>query len=705
VWIVSGAILAILLVVMIVALLKPREDLLGSNSIGPRDATAILPANQPLCMPHLRVPAGTGQVQYMLDTRAEPRPALAVAIHEYSGATIRGSSPPSPQGGHHFYSVPIPTLPARPEFVSAEVCLTAKAQMFGWGEAAPQGNVPLPTVGGARINAHVGIWFLGPAGAHRSIASQVGEMFRRAALFGAGFVGEWTYWLLLFLVMPALAYAALRVLATADADRSRRIPLALAVGLIAFGVAGSWALITPAFQAPDESEHLAYGQYFAETGKAVDSAPSTRPPYASSEVLALEAVDHTSVIELPDARPPWLAADRQEYKEDPKHLLPRDNGGGFHPATSTHTPAYYSLLAPGYLLTRGDSAFSQLFAMRLTSALLGALTAILAMLIVGELLPGRRGLAAAAGLLVAFEPVFALTSGSVNNDNGVNTAAALLIYLIVRALRRGMSPLLAAAIGATLVAAPLLKATGYELYLPATLALALMLVRRHGRRDLLSFGVLLATFAILQLGWSEVSSTLHRSVFSTPGGGAPGVGFEAFHNPKRYLSWLIRVLLPFKPPFIHHNWTIIHWPFFNIYIERGFASFGWYAIFFAKWVYLVIVAALAGLIVLGLSFLWRRRGVVVRYLPELAFLVLVPVAVICAVEAAFQPSLSILPIQGTPEEGRYAFPAITAVATLAIGACLGLGRERALPLAAGLVACLVGLTMASQWLTLSAFYT
>ncbi|HYM45712.1 MAG TPA: DUF2142 domain-containing protein, partial [Solirubrobacteraceae bacterium] len=383
----------------------------------------------------------------------------------------------------------------------------------------------------------------------------------------------------------------------------------------------------------------------------------------------------------------------------------RDDGGGFHPAISTHTPAYYSLLAPAYLLTRGDSVFSQLFAMRLTSAMMGALIAILAMLTVGELLSRRRSLAVAAGLLVAFEPMFGFISGAVNNDNGVNTAAALLVYLIVRVLRRGLSPRLAVGIGATLVVAPLLKGTGYELYPPAILALAFVMLRRHGRSDWIALGILAATFVILQLGWSEVSTTLHRTVFTTPGGGTPGVSFEAFHHPKRYLSWLIRFMLPFSPSFINHDWTIVHWPFFNVYIERGFASFGWYATYFPKWVYLVIVAALACALGLGVRVLWLRREVVRRYWPEITFLVLVPVVVICSVEAAFQPALSILPINGTPEEGRYAFPAITAVAALAIGACYGLGRRRALPLATGAVAGLIGLTLSSQLLTLSAFYT
>ncbi len=709
VWIVAAAVLGVLLVVIAVALLRPRQDVLGTNSVGARTDTAIVPANTPLCVPRLLIPAGTGQVEFVLDTRTEPRPAMEVALHEAGGRVVRGFSAPSPLGGHHPYDISIPTQPAHPEAVTATVCLTAKHELFAWGTSTLQGNVPAPTVGGAPVPSRVSVLFLGPRGAHRSVASQIGEMFRRAALFRPGFVGAWTYWLLFLLVFPALAYGAVRLLATADSDRPRRVPLPVLVGVIAFGVAASWALITPAFQAPDESEHYAYAQYFAETGHAVQTVQTATPPYSSAETVALNAVYHTSVIERPETRPPWLPENERQYDEELRTTyrtsLPRDNGGGFHPAISPHTPAYYSLLAPAYLLTEHDSVFAQLFAMRLTSALMGALTALLAALAVGELLPGRRALAVAGGLLVAFEPMFGFMSGAVNNDNGVNAAAALAIYLLVRALRRGLSIRLALALGATLVAAPLLKGTGYELYPAAVLALALSMWRRHGRREWLALALLGATVVALQFGWAQLAPVFHHSTFTTPGGGEPAASLEAFHHPKTYLSWMIRFMLPFRPPGLNHNWTIVHWPFFNVYIERGFASFGWYAINFPKWVYLVIVAAIGLAILLGARVLWREHGVFVRRWPEIAFLLLVPISVIGAVEAAYEPSLGAIPLSGTAEEGRYAFPAIIAVAALLIGASNGLGRRRAVPIATAVVALLIGLTLASQLLTLSAFYT
>jgi hypothetical protein len=63
-------------------------------------------------------------------------------------------------------------------------------------------------------------------------------------------------------------------------------------------------------------------------------------------------------------------------------------------------------------------------------------------------------------------------------------------------------------------------------------------------------------------------------------------------------------------------------------------------------------------------------------------------------------------VDGTSEQGRYAFPAIAAVAAIVIAGCLGLGgRRRAGALAAALVGGLAVMTVAGQFLTLSTFYS
>src|SRR5207244_8699062 len=100
-------------------------------------------------------------------------------------------------------------------------------------------------------------------------------------------------------------------LATAGSAARRRAPLGLAIALLAFVNAGAWALITPAFDAPDESEHFAYAQYLAETGHAVGGRGN---PYSSDQTLAIEATRILTSNQNGDGKPPWAALDQRAWE-------------------------------------------------------------------------------------------------------------------------------------------------------------------------------------------------------------------------------------------------------------------------------------------------------------------------------------------------------------------------------------------------------
>jgi hypothetical protein len=144
------------------------------------------------------------------------------------------------------------------------------------------------------------------------------------------------------------------------------------------------------------------------------------------------------------------------------------------------------------------------------------------------------------------------------------------------------------------------------------------------------------------------------------------------------------------------------WPFFNIYVERGWASFGWYAIQFPRPVYVVILALMALAFVLALAAARRERQWVRRHWLELLILVLTPLGVVAAVESAFSTPV-MRPVLA--EMGRYAFPAISALAVLTVAATFGAGRRRAVVLATSLVAAEMVIAYASVLLTLRGFYT
>jgi hypothetical protein len=577
--------------------------------------------------------------------------------------------------------------------------------------AGLQGNQSPALLDGTPVANRVSVWFLPRAGQRRSLLASASAIFDRAALFRPGVVGPWTYPLLLFVVLPLASAVSLLLLARAAANRPlklgrRAVRPAAALALIAFANAASWALITPAFNAPDEPEHVAYAQYFAETGHAPARIPDARPPYSTDQTLALDAVDTYSQISLPDGRPPWLALEQRQWqrlRDSMPH--PGDNGGGVTTAASSHQPAYYALLAPAYQAVRSQSPFSQLTAMRFTSALLGALVALCAFGIVRELLPRQPVAALAAGLLVAFQPMFGFISGAVNNDDGINLAAALSLYLLIRGLRRGLTWRIALALGATLAVAPLMKETGYEIYPAAVVGLAGMAWRRHAKADMRAWAALAVAFVAVKEAWSLLQPVFYPTVagHSTGAGGVAATSALSLaeHMPGRFLVYLWEIFLPrlgfmgsLFPP---------GWPFRSIYVVRGWGAFGWYTWVFPNWVYTVIILAMATVGVLAVSTAVRERVAARTRVFELAVIALFPICVLVAVEAAF-----FAPNGGrtvVAEQGRYIFPAIAALAAIAVAGTFGLGRRWHVALATTLVVAMIGLSYASQLLTLGSFYT
>jgi 4-amino-4-deoxy-L-arabinose transferase-like glycosyltransferase len=343
--------------------------------------------------------------------------------------------------------------------------------------------------------------------------------------------------------------------------------------------------------------------------------------------------------------------------------------------------------------------------MRFVSAALGALTVVFVFLAAREFFLSRRLIVAVlAALLVAFEPMFAFGSGSLNNDAGVNVAAAALLYVMIRALRVGLTSGLAICFGALLVLAPLMKGTGYELYPAAALATAAILKRRHSARDVRIVALGVAAFVLVQLSWTLASGHFERGSFTTPGGAAPGTSgpvADAVQHPFGFASYIWQVFLP-KLPFM----TDLHpqaWPAFDIYVKRGWGAFGWYAIGFPNWVYIVIATIMVCVAILAVRSVWRIRMNLRTHLLPVLLVALVIVSVIGAVEASFYTPNGGRAV--VAEQGRYAFTAIGAFAIVAAGSCFAFGRRLAPWIASGVLTLVVVLNIASVFVAYTGFYT
>jgi hypothetical protein len=714
VWLPAAVVGALAFALILWQLAIPRSYYTGTDSVAISSVVANVNVGQTLCVPGLDLPGETGQIQLALFGQ-RPRLEAAVSVIASGKTTVSRAAQPTAGGGEALVQAPIPVRASSPASVPATVCVRPLGGPVGIGGMAglPAGYLPA-RLDGAPIEQRIAVWFLPRAGKQRSLFASAGAIFSRAALFRPGIVGAWTYPVLLFLLLPLAWAAAILAMSRSAVGRALRVrgrvvPWGAVIALIAFVNAGSWALITPAFNAPDEPQHFAYGQYLATTGHAPAPIPDGRPEYSTDEVLALNAVDLYAQSSSPIGRPPWLAVQQREAERyrAADAPYPSNNGGGATASASPHAPGYYGLTAIAYELVRSGSVFSQLTVMRLVSSLLGALVAACAFGIVRELLPRQLLAAVAAGLLVAFHPMFSFMAGAVNNDNGINAAGALSLYLLIRGLRRGLSWRLALGLGATVAIAPLMKKTGYEIYPPVVLGLVGIAWRNHRLRDTRAWAALVGAFAVVQGGYALIlapifyPTTVAGHAVSTGTGGATGALVVAKQMPGRFLVYLWELFLP-RLSFMGDLFPP-GWPFFQIYVIRGWAAFGWYIFGFPRWVYYVIVAAMAIGGLLALSTAVRNLVFVRRRFFELAVIVLFPVSVLVAVEAAFfDPSGGRTVVA---EQGRYIFPAIAALAAIAVAGTFGLGRRWHVPLATTLVVAMMGLCYASQLLTLGSFFT
>jgi hypothetical protein len=689
VWIVMAALIAW-------QMLRPRELYTGTNNAGSSGPALTVTAPQRACL-DLAVPPGTGRLRVQAIAQGGLRAQLTPGGQ-------RGLTPLSPRAGPGRFT----TFEAGVERTGATtLCLVPEGSVRLAGRPGRQPLRPPVLVDGRPADARVQVWFLPPAGQERSFAAALPDAMRRAALFRPGLVGPWTYWLLLALAI-ALAGGAVALVA----HPPRRA--ATAVGLIAFAASATWALVEPPLNAPDETEHVAYAQSVAEQGRAPDTAPTRRRLYSSELTAAFEGAQVAGQLGQRQGRPPWLKSDEDRWERAAARGPARDDAGGYTTG-APYQPLYYAALAPAQALGSGWSFWSRLTLMRLTSALLAALGAACVVKLVRELLPQPRWPALAAGLLYALHPMVSFMGGVVNNDVAVNAGAALVLWLSIRALRRGLAMPTAIALGTALVLVAVAKGSGLALWPAAALAVAVAARRRGG--DLRGLAALLAAITVTAALWSGAAALLHRGnplpttparlsstgneLPTAPGGALPSPT-RAVRHPVAYATWLWELALPPLPGMDDLRPSDSHTPGFVAYVERAWASFGMAAVQFPRWVYALIAAAMAAAGLAAALALGRHRLVARRMTAEIAVLALVPLVVALGVEAVF---FSTMP-GGTivPEFGRYYLPAAPALAAIATGACFAFGRRAAPVIAGSLVAAMGGLYVASLLLALTSFY-
>ena len=465
-------------------------------------------------------------------------------------------------------------------------------------------------------------------------------------------------------------------------ERLRGVPAPLAALLVAVTFVGvSWALINPAWQAPDEDVHFSYVQTLAELHRLPGTGGNS---LSSAQVNSMQATNTDPVVFFSYARPEWseTAWDRYRFRSP---IITTKDGGGQNTA-SGYPPAFYLAGLIGYKLAGSDDVLSRLYATRFVSIFWLLVTTIGAWLFAGELFGRRRELQLVTAACVGLWPMLDFISSSVNPDALMYATWSLALWLGVRILRRGLTFGQGLAFGAVVGVALVTKAPSLAL-LPAAAFVGLWslgtLIRAgRYRAALILTGAAVLAFAIPVEAWRLTVAAQDRPAYGQ------AVGVTGRLDVAGFLSYLWQFYLPRLPSqtrFTLDSQYVSTYPAFNAWVATGWAAFGWVTVYFPLGVYKlfftitsVIAAAATGK---GAVLLWRNR----RSRPALA--AALPVAIFLAMAAgALVLGLHIAEynVRGPTNQGRYLFP-LASLGGAAVAAAVTLVPGRARAAAIGLV--------------------
>jgi 4-amino-4-deoxy-L-arabinose transferase-like glycosyltransferase len=481
-----------------------------------------------------------------------------------------------------------------------------------------------------------------------------------------------------------------------------RAAWACAFVMLANGLA--WSLIVPPFEVPDENAHYAYVQQVAERG-TVPRPVTPEGMLSPAQDQMLGAVLFYQIVgEAQNPAP--MSELQQRAVEDSERDRLTSRGSGDALSATNNPPLYYILEAVPYKLASSGSVLDRLAAMRVLSALMGAVTVLLIYMFLMELLPARRWAWTTGALVAAFQPLFGFMSGGVNSDNLIYLSTAGVLWALARTFRRGLTPANGILIGGFLGAGLVTKFTMLG-FIPAVALGLLLALRRAWSRDrgqalrgaAWTVG-LVATPVLLYLALNHL--VWQRGAI--PGGigsvsAAPGA-VKTF-NSREELSHIWQLFLP--PVGMRHQFSYL--PLWKTWFKGFFGRFGWLDYKFPYHFYLgALVVSVAVILAAGAEIVRCRRAFARRF-GEFAIYALMVVGL--CVEVGVQSYREMVQTAGVGqfEQARYLLPLIGLYAAIAALAVRFGGRRWGPALGALLVALAIGHDLYAQLITIARFYT
>jgi Predicted membrane protein (DUF2142) len=477
-----------------------------------------------------------------------------------------------------------------------------------------------------------------------------------------------------------------------------RVPAAAwACALVALLNGAAWSIVTPAFQGRDEPSHFAYVQQLAETGTLPHAVGSG--DFSPAEQLVLTGLNQSEVGFSPQTPAISSAGEQRALAQDLNAGESRVGSGTAGVATS-EPPLYYALQTIPYALG-GGNVLAQLELMRLTGALLAAITALLTFFFVRELLPGVPWAATAGALCVAVQPLFGFMSGTVNPDNLLFAVSAAVLLCLARAFRRGLTLRLALATGALIALGFLSKLNFVGLAFGVFAGLGLLAIREaraRGRSGLWP--------AAIAAGLGAAPVALYALVNAASGhpalGAAAGITNVFGGSAGREIDYVWELYLPHLPGMPQFFAGVSTSK--DVWFDRSVGLYGWIDTEFPGWVDNVALIVVAAIALLCARELVVRRGALRSRLPEFAVYCTMGAGVLAMVGiSSYLNRLATGGVEGFADP-RYLLPMLPLAGAVIALAVRGAGRRLGPAVAAALVAAFLAHDLFSQLQAIARYY-
>ena len=407
--------------------------------------------------------------------------------------------------------------------------------------------------------------------------------------------------------------------------QTRRLFLLIIAFYLALGV--GYALLTPAWQAPDEPAHFNNIAHIATTGRLPRLQPGD---YDQAYLEKLKA----------ERFPPELSIAPVRYE-------------GHQP------PLYYLLMTPVLWLLSGAGVAVQVGALRLANVMIGALVIVFIWLSARRLFPKRPRIALLAAGFVAFLPMHIAMSASINNDALAELFIAAVMLRLLAALQQEETTPGQWALTGLLIGLGLL--TKFQAYILIPLAGVVWLWQlwrawrghRLSPRLWLGGAALALPALLLPLPWwlRNIAVYGFPDLFGLDRHAAVVVG------QPRTAAWIAS-----------QGWDAYLSRFFTFTFQSFWGVFGWMGVFMDARVYLILtllsILILAGLLWQLLR--WRRCDLRLTRLQQRGLgLLLLQLALVAAAYLWYN-------LDFVQHQGRYFFPALLPISIFVAAGLLGL---------------------------------